>query len=154
MAYWPVGPAGWLHEMLPSGQTCPVPQSCPLRPRRALARCQLQLLAWAGDTGLGSMPARLSGPLESPLSLEQGGEQFMLGEEGRRHPGVTSTSKDQRQGCPQILMGPSSRKPLLHWTSPCPHIAQFLFHLFHFPSLPPPLVSSVTALQRLASPIP
>ena len=32
---WPVGPAGWLPEMLPSGQTCPAPQRCPLHPRRA-----------------------------------------------------------------------------------------------------------------------
>lgn len=39
-------------------------------------------------------------------------------------------------GIPLASHGTFFLTPLLCWTSPCPDIAQFLFCLFHFPSLP------------------
>lgn len=92
-------------------------------------------------------------PLESPLSLGRGRGAVQAREGGWGHPGVTSISKDQRQGCPQLLWDLPLQSHCSVGLPPAPHCSVSLSPL-SFSFSPPPLVSSVPALQRLARPIP
>lgn len=138
---WPSQPQLWHGESVwPPGQwdrqvgfpTC-CPPSCP-GPNAAAsipsgkATCQLQLLAWAGDTGLAACP-QTQRLLESPLRLQWGRGALQTrarwegGPKGHKNPSKTGMSP-----------APSSPVPLLYWTSPVSFRAVFLC-LFRFPSL-------------------
>lgn len=96
----------------------PPPQHCLLRPRGP-ARCQLQLLAWAGDTGLARCPPDSAG-LRISLEPRVGGRCVCRG----GHSEVTGT-------LPTVGASPGSSgiflPPQGPWTSPAPTQPQFLF---------------------------
>lgn len=94
-------------------RSCPAPKRCGQHPS-GQATCQLQLLAWAGDTGLAACP-QTQRLLESPLRLwwGRGAVNARARWEGapRGHKGPPK---------PGMSPAPSSPAPLLCWASPPP----------------------------------
>lgn len=99
--------------------SCPGPNAVASTPS-GQATCQLQLLAWAGDTGLAACP-QTQRLLESPLSLGWGRGALQTrarwegAVKGHRDPSKTGMSP-----------APSSPMPLLCWTPPVSFIAASL----------------------------